>query len=165
MRRIAAVATLAVIAGVAGCSAGTGQSEGANATPASAATAERTEGNIYGRLSVEADFGQNSVKDNTAEGGPCISPAGFEDIQEGTGVTIKNADGKIVGTTTLSSRGLRPAEGSDKIVDAHCEFDFLIDHIQRDSDFYTVEIGSRGAMTYNADEAFGNIKMSLGDVK
>lgn len=162
MRRIAAVAALALVAGLAGCSGGA-QSSGAAATPTRSAVA-LTEGVIYGRLAVEADFGENTVHGNTTKGGPCISPDGYQDISDGTGITITNADGKIVGSTTLTAKGLTPAGGSMKMMDTHCEFDFIVDHVPNDSDFYTIQIGRRGSMTFSADEVFSNVTMTLGNV-
>jgi hypothetical protein len=67
---------------------------------------------------------------------------GFDDIRTGTQVTVSDAGGKVIGTTSLTG-GTMDAKG--------CHFTFAVPSIPK-SDFYKVEVSHRGALSYSYSE-------------
>lgn len=82
----------------------------------------------------------------------CSLGAGYEDISEGTGVTISNAGGTVVATSNLGL-GVPSALGG-------CEFDFTAK--VPDSTFYKIEVSHRGQVTFSkSDLASSNWEADL----
>jgi len=82
----------------------------------------------------------------TNSGVYCSGTGGYSDIAEGLGVTVKDDAGKIIGTSQLSGN-VQESSGST------CSYTFAV-HVP-DSDFYSIEVGHRGALTYSRDELEG----------
>lgn len=84
--------------------------------------------------------------------GSCVTYGGFREIGAGTMVTVRDAAGAIVATGALTPG---QAHGTS------CVFSYSIPGVPTD-DFYSVEVASRGALTYTADEvAAGNVHQEL----
>lgn len=71
---------------------------------------------------------------------------GFKDIDRGTSIVVKDSAGKIVAKSSLN-KGITTNLGQN----GACLFMFEVDRVP-ESDFYTVEIGSRKPMNYSAEE-------------
>lgn len=69
---------------------------------------------------------------------------GYADIDEGLPITVRDQDGKVVGTGTLETgKTKRDAGGATA-----CDFPFVINNLP-DRDFYTISAGRRGEITYS----------------
>ncbi len=73
----------------------------------------------------------------TSTGATCQGTGGYSDIQPGAPVTLKDGDGKILGSTSLLS-----GTGTT----SSCTFSFSIPDVP-EVPFYSMEIGRRGAVT------------------
>jgi hypothetical protein len=70
-------------------------------------------------------------------GGGCNGTGGYSDIAPGAPVTLKDGDGKVLGSTVLG-------EGSGSVT--NCDFKFSIPTVP-EVPFYSIEVGRRGAIT------------------
>ncbi len=89
----------------------------------------------------------------------CYGTGGYSDIKGGMVVTIKDESGKIIAVGE-TSHGTR----SDNILGTMCMFSFTVDSIPK-ANFYTVEIGRRGKLTYSFDDMKKiewNISLTIG---
>jgi hypothetical protein len=89
----------------------------------------------------------------------CAGTGGYSDVAVGTEVVVKNADGTIVGTSSLAvdQQGPEPA-GSGAY---QCGFAFVVSGLP-ESAFYTVSVGDRGDQTFSkADLAAKGWTVSL----
>ncbi|GAA1881710.1 hypothetical protein GCM10009836_73730 [Pseudonocardia ailaonensis] len=87
-------------------------------------------------------------------GSSCTGSGGYRDIGAGTGVTVYDASGAIVGTGRLSTG--RATSSST------CEFTFTVPDVPTGGDFYQVEISHRGKVTVDADELANGPALTLG---
>lgn len=88
--------------------------------------------------------------------GGCHGINGYDDIREGGNVTLKDGDGKILATSSLTSPSYTPGA---------CEFDVVLDDVP-DSDFYEFTVTHRGGLTYSRDDLAAQdweISASIGD--
>ena len=93
------------------------------------------------------------------EGLKCYGMGGYEDIREGLQVVVRNASSVIVGTGQL-----RPQSGADADY-RECRFVWNINKIA-ESDFYSVEVGKRGALIFSLRELQGSnfvVEATLGE--
>lgn len=72
----------------------------------------------------------------------CSGTGGFGDIQQGMDVVIRDETGAIIGTSRVG-----PGTRSGR----HCEFGFEVVELPI-AEFYTVEVGDRGDLTYSPEE-------------
>ena len=92
-------------------------------------------------------------------GGDCSDGAisdGYKDLRSGAKVTVKDGGGKTIGLGEL---------GPGKIVASACKFTFTVLNIPA-ADFYEVEVGRRGSLTFSHDEMEKNewkVAFSLGN--
>jgi hypothetical protein len=102
---------------------------------------------IDGTFTLYAD--EDSIITQTGEGGPnviaCAGSGGYDDIEAGLGVVVRNEDGTTIGTGELTQEGL-----DDPGSETECTFAFSID--VPEAEFYSIEVGSRGELTYSAAE-------------
>lgn len=75
----------------------------------------------------------------------CHGYQGYDDIDEGTSVTVYDATGKIVGAGVLS-QGTKTTLGG-------CEFTFSVPDVPVGQGFYQVEVASRGKVTTDEEKA------------
>ena len=83
---------------------------------------------------VESDLSFPSIK---ATGTSCEGTGGYSDISAGAQVTLRDGDGKTLGTTFLLS-------GTGTV--SSCDFTFTIENVP-EVPFYSVEISHRGQIT------------------
>lgn len=79
---------------------------------------------------------------------------GYDDIREGTSVTVYGADGDVVATGEL---------GNSKLGSYKCTFKIAVEGVPKGEKFYKVEVSHRGTLQLTAKEAEnGKLVASLG---
>ncbi|MFK0022801.1 hypothetical protein [Streptomyces sp. NPDC090798] len=78
--------------------------------------------------------------------GGCAGTRGYDDIREGTSVTVYNAAGSVVATGALST----PHYDEDSY---NCSFDVAVPDVPRGEKFYKVEVSHRGTLQLTSKEA------------
>jgi hypothetical protein len=78
----------------------------------------------------------------------CYGSGGYSDIEAAMPVTVKDGTGKIIATGNTSA-GSQPS-GSE-FGGVECIFAFKIENVPK-VDFYSIEIGRRGALNYSFNE-------------
>ena len=86
-------------------------------------------------------------------GGECWGGGGYRDISGGSAVIVRNATGDQVGLGELE-----PGEPEDIVT---CVFEFTVEDIADEGERFTVEVGGRGQVPFERDEA-SDIVLSLG---
>lgn len=86
--------------------------------------------------------------------GACRGIAGFSDLVDGAGVTVKDGKGEVIAVGSLHVDKARSSN-------PRCVFAFSID--APDSAFYAVEVSHRGALTYSKADALAGLALTLGD--
>lgn len=87
--------------------------------------------------------------------GSCHGSGGYEDIDQGTAVTVYDAKGVVIGTGRLDA-----GRGGHFLED--CTFPFEVSDLPS-AKFYQVEVSHRGKVTYSRqDVIFRKVNMSLG---
>jgi len=87
--------------------------------------------------------------------GDCSGSGGYADITAGASVTVTDAAGTIVETSSL---------GPGTVISGTCEFSLDVPKVPEGSAFYSVEVSHRGKVTYSSEQLHrgGSIGMSLG---
>nr|WP_257019028.1 hypothetical protein [Streptomyces sp. TLI_235] len=86
--------------------------------------------------------------------GPCSGRGGYNDIGEGTPVTVYNASGEVVAKGRLGT-GVRSG--------AACQFSVSVPDVPAGTKFFQVEVSHRGKITIEAEDArMGRFSASLG---
>lgn len=86
----------------------------------------------------------------------CYGIDGYDDIAEGTQVTVRDAEGSRVGSGELGEGRLDTFSDT-----AACTFRFMVYDIPVSEGIYTVEVASRGEINFRQAEA-GGLELSLG---
>lgn len=89
--------------------------------------------------------GYSSSSHPQGDGGFCFGKGGYDDIQTGLRVVVTNGDGKTLATGSLGESKYNASEYD-------CAFPIVITTPLPKADFYSVEVGSRGKLTYSYDE-------------
>ncbi|MGV9245951.1 hypothetical protein [Streptomyces sp. NPDC003710] len=100
-----------------------------------------------GAFTLEGSFELTDSVIPDGEGG-CAGTRGYDDIRDGTSVTVYNAAGSVVGTGALSNSKY----GEDTY---NCTFDVTVNDVPKGEKFYKVEVSHRGTLQLTADEAEG----------
>ncbi|MCJ7491306.1 MAG: hypothetical protein MUP15_04025 [Dehalococcoidia bacterium] len=108
---------------------------------------------VHGTMTVPA-------RDSYLElGKPCSGAGGYSDMEAGTQVVVKNGEGNTIATGRLNS-------GIGKFyVGPACSLSFDIEGVP-DSDFYSIEVSHRGAMSYSKGDMESNnwtLALALGN--
>ncbi|MGW0551526.1 hypothetical protein [Streptomyces altiplanensis] len=109
-----------------------------------------------GTFTLTGDFTltDGAISDDT---GGCEGSGGYEDIELGTSVTVYDAGGSVIATSSLILSEFDEAAET-------CTYDVAVDDVPADEDFYQVEIGHRGKLQLSAEEAkSGGFSGSLGN--
>ncbi|SDZ55299.1 hypothetical protein SAMN05216215_109717 [Saccharopolyspora shandongensis] len=86
----------------------------------------------------------------------CKGGNGYEDITEGTQVTVSSAAGEVLAVGELGNS----AWSSSTLM---CRFRFMVPNVPGGHDIYRVEVSRRGAVPVPADEALaGHAALELG---
>lgn len=76
-------------------------------------------------------------------GDTCRGGDGYDDIRSGMSVTLRDGEGSVIGTTSLSvGRTEEPRT---------CIFEFAFTDVP-EAEFYAIEAGRRGELTYSAED-------------
>ncbi|MDN3021976.1 hypothetical protein [Streptomyces sp. S.PB5] len=82
--------------------------------------------------------------------------SGYDDIAEGTSVTVYGAGGDVVATGSLG-------DSAEDEYGTTCTFDVVVDDVPKGEKFYKVEVSHRGTLQLTAEEAEnGELAASLG---
>lgn len=107
-----------------------------------------------GTFTLEGDF--TLTEDATDTGDDCGVgyDSGYDDIAEGTSVTVYGADGDVIATGAL---------GDSTYLNYTCVFDISVPDVPKGEKFYKVEVSHRGTLQLSAEEAEnGGLSASLG---
>jgi hypothetical protein len=178
MKRIATIVTLATLA-LASCG---GSDEEADAVPPAtdapttiATTTSTTSTTSTTLPENDVITGVFTLTDSAVNGSytTCYGTGGYDDFGPGVNVTVRDQDGSIVGSSSTRNlaRGddnLRPE--MDEVVnlaiqypDVSCTVLFEVE--VNPAEFYEIEVGSRGGLSYSADELDSRdwwVELSLG---
>ncbi|MFI5664405.1 hypothetical protein [Streptomyces sp. NPDC051684] len=87
--------------------------------------------------------------------GGCAGGEGYDDIAEGSSVTVYGAGGDVIATGSLGA--------SQGTAGTPCTFEVTIDDVPKREKFYKVEVSNRGTVQLSADEAeTGQLAATLG---
>ncbi|MEU4090161.1 hypothetical protein [Streptomyces aureus] len=96
--------------------------------------------------------GSSVVRDGS---GGCRGSGGYDDIQEGTSVTVYDASGSVVATGNLGHSKGAPYSA--------CVFKVAVDGVPKGQKYYKVEVSHRGTVQMTAEEAeAGELAATLG---
>jgi hypothetical protein len=89
---------------------------------------------------------------------PCSGKRGYEDLTAGTPVTITDAGGQTIGLGSL-----RPGV-ADSTNDGNdlCKFAFSVPNVPVGKGFYGAEIGKRGVVQFDENQAKSGVQMFVG---
>lgn len=148
-----AVTLIAVAAGCGGnVAAGPAASPSATPSPVQSATPSSAQTlTVTGVMTVDAGSLQSLVDPSR----DCFTSRGYNDIHEGTHVTVTDGRGDVVGVGELGPVRWS-VDGSD------CEHSFTVYDIAADRPFYGVEVAHRGVLTYPESEIRGALQLTLG---
>jgi len=79
------------------------------------------------------------------DGGFCFGDGGYDDIRTGLRVVVADGNGKTLATGSLGDSRYNASERD-------CVFPVIVTTPLPKADFYSVEVGSRGDLTYSYDE-------------
>lgn len=89
-------------------------------------------------------------------GEQCTGYKGYDDISEGTAVTVYDTSGNLIAQGTLGAGNSDDASGT-------CEFDVRVPDVPKGEKFYQVEVSHRGKVSATAEQAEqGEFAASLG---
>lgn len=86
-------------------------------------------------------------------GDGCLGSDGFDDIESGAQVVVKDASGKSVAIGALGD-GVK----SQKVV---CTFPFTVPNVPAGDNVYSIEVTHRGGISFTPDKA-GDVDLTLG---
>lgn len=82
-------------------------------------------------------------------GGSCSGDGGYDDMRGGAQVVVRNAEGVPIATGQLApGKWVQLFEDVELL---YCRLPFRLE-VPNDEAFYLVEVGSRGELTYSADD-------------
>jgi len=102
-----------------------------------------TTGTGPGTFTLEGAFAL--TEDASDNGSGCQGTGGYDDIAEGTSVTVYGADGDVIATGHLGDSN-SPGYGT-------CTFDVSVPDVPKGEKFYKVEVSHRGTLQLTAKEA------------
>lgn len=142
MKRL--VPALATVLLLAGC--GDSQPKAASSSPTPGVF------KVQGVISVDAG---NTVPSQTeySDGGDCVLAGGYEDIQTGAQVTVKDQDGTVIGLGALDV---------GHIQNGKCQFGFEVPGVPEGRNFYSIEVSHRGALQYTRATLDQPLALTLG---
>ncbi|MEU5894472.1 hypothetical protein ABZ835_48080 [Streptomyces sp. NPDC047461] len=114
-----------------------------------------TSGSTPDTFTMEGNFALTEKAASDGDGG-CEGSydSGYDDISEGTSVTVYGAAGDVIATGEL---------GNSELHGSGCIFDIAIDDVPKGEKFYKVEVAHRGTLQLTAEEAEnGELTATLG---
>ncbi|OOQ54363.1 hypothetical protein AFM16_06750 [Streptomyces antibioticus] len=126
---------------VSGTSASAGETETQTAEP------EPTTFTLTGSF----ELTEGAVSDGSTG---CKGTGGYDDIAEGSSVTVYDAAGTVIATGYL---------GDSTLASGSCTFDVAVENVPKGKDFYKVEVSHRGTVQLSgADAEAGRFGATLG---
>jgi hypothetical protein len=117
-------------------------------------TSGDSDDNRAGSFTLSGTFSLTDGATDYTSQGECEGTGGYDDISEGTQVTVYGSGGEVLGTGNL---------GSSNYLDPVCEFEIAVEGVPSGHDFYQVEVSHRGKIAVSADEARdGLVALTLG---
>lgn len=113
--------------------------------------------NLSGSIAITDPAG--FYADGNYAGAGCTGDSGFDDVQAGAQVVIRDSAGKQV---ALGELGPGSTTGKLSAIDTTCEFTLLVFDIPEGDDIYTVEVSHRGEISFTRDEGESGLHMTLG---
>ena len=112
---------------------------------------------FFGSMTVEGTMTINGSSNWHTNGSNyyCSGTGGYDDLESGASVVIRNSDGKQVGLGVL--RGGESTESEDT-----CVFTFVVEDVDDGDELYSVEVTHRGEVTFRKDDA-KSVALSIGD--
>lgn len=108
---------------------------------------------ITGSITLSAFLGDTSIAlddyQNPAKGDECSGLGGYDDMDAGTEVTVKDEDGTLLATGSLQEGKL--SDFSEDGAFFLCKFSFVIEDVP-DAKFYSIETGTRGEISFSKEE-------------
>lgn len=90
--------------------------------------------------------GEFTLLEGASENGSgCEGTGGYDDIGEGTSVTVYGAAGEVIATGHLGE--------SEPVTYGTCTFDVAVEGVPRGQTFYKVEVSHRGTVQLSSEEA------------
>jgi hypothetical protein len=105
---------------------------------------------IKGTISVPSSTYVTSGGDQP--GGFCTVKDGYEDLRTGASVAVTNADGDVVGVSSLVDIDRAASE---------CRYSFEVPGVPDGSPSYGIEVGNRGVVEYARDELDDSVELPL----
>lgn len=90
----------------------------------------------------------------------CAGYKGYDDIKSGTQVLITDPEGRTIGLGSLGD-GLPRRDPDDISRVTECRFPFKVTGIPGGYQFYSIEIGRRGKLTYARDTLGSGLELHL----
>jgi hypothetical protein len=106
---------------------------------------------VKGTISVPSSTYVTSGGDQP--GGFCTVKDGYEDLRTGASVAVTNAEGDVVGVSSLVDIDRAASE---------CRYSFDVPGVPDDSASYGIEVGNRGIVQYARDQLDEPVELPLG---
>jgi len=105
---------------------------------------------IKGTISVPSS---TYVAGGDQPGGFCTVKDGYEDLRTGASVAVTNAEGDVVGVSSLVDIDRKASE---------CRYSFDVPGVTDGSASYGIEVGNRGIVEYARDQLDDPVELPLG---
>lgn len=148
------VATLALVALLAGCGGTDASSSKTTVKPTKMAKPKPKTTTVHGTLTLQVGDAANIDNIN------CRGMDGYDDISSGASVSITDASNKTIGIGTLSGGAVTMQSGKD-LMD-HCTFEWSIDDVPLKSKFYEIHIANRDGPKFTRAQIQEEVGLSLG---
>ena len=106
---------------------------------------------VKGTISVPSSTYVTSGDDQP--GGFCTVKDGYEDLRTGASVAVTNAEGDVVGVSSLVDIDRAASE---------CRYSFDVPGVPDGSASYGIEVGNRGIVEYARDQLDEQVELPLG---
>ena len=118
---------------------------------------------VTGAIVVPADI----LSSGQAVGESCATDDGYDDIQAGAQVTVKDAAGTVVAVGRLQAGTVAELYGEGDMpallgYASKCTFAFDVTNVPAGQQIYSVEVSHRGELQYNRDQLDQPLALTLG---
>ena len=103
---------------------------------------------------------------NPSEGDPCQSADEYDDVHQGSQVTVTGPSGDTLGFAELSAGRMHSTQpnSADPWISGRCQFTFTVTGVDGGQKFYAVHVGNdnRGRVRFTQDQINHPVVLSLG---
>jgi hypothetical protein len=115
---------------------------------------DETPGGATDSFTLTGSFALTDGATEYVDQGECAGDGGYDDIAEGTQVTVYSSTGEVLATGSL---------GTSVYAGGVCEFEITVKSVPSGHDFYQVEVSHRGKIAVSDKEArAGATSLTLG---